>query len=265
MRTGFKIAMGIAAAIVLVIGGFGVGWLVWGRLLWAPGMMGGPVMWGNEQCANWGGASWRMGPGMMGRWQGPGMMYGGSGWNASEDCPMAQGYAPSTTGTIDMAEAQAAVEGYVRDLGYADLEIAELMEFEQNYYAIVREEGTGIGAMELLVDKVTGAVGPEMGPNMMWNAKYGMHHRSAMMGRTRATNTLSEAQALEAAQRWLDANRSGVTTEEHADPFYGYYTIHTVQDGRIEGMLSVHGTTGQVWYHNWHGAFLQMVEDDDHG
>ena len=31
MRTGFKIVMGIAAAIVLVIGGLGAGWLIWGR------------------------------------------------------------------------------------------------------------------------------------------------------------------------------------------------------------------------------------------
>jgi hypothetical protein len=56
-----------------------------------------------------------------------------------------------------------------------------------------------------------------------------------------------------------------VTTEEHADPFYGYYTIHTLADGEIEGMLSVHGSTGQVWYHNWHGGFLQMIEGEEHG
>jgi hypothetical protein len=31
-----------------------------------------------------------------------------------------------------------------------------------------------IGAMELLIDKPYGTVYPEPGPNMMWNAKYGM-------------------------------------------------------------------------------------------
>jgi hypothetical protein len=138
------------------------------------------------------------------------------------------------------------------------------MEFERNFYAIVRELDTGIGAMELLVDKWTGAVGPEMGPNMMWNARYGMHGRSGgVMGGTSEINTITSEAALEIAQRWLDARRPGVAVEQHADPFYGYYTIHTLQDGEIEGMLSVHGTTGQVWYHTWHGAFIQMIEEDE--
>jgi hypothetical protein len=118
--------------------------------------------------------------------------------------------------------------------------------------------------MELLVDKETGAVGPEMGPNMMWNARYGMHGRGGMMGGSTAVNTISDAEAAAIAQRWLDANRPGVAVEEHADPFYGYYTFHTQQDGEIEGMLSVHGTTGRIWYHTWHGAFVQMIESDGH-
>jgi hypothetical protein len=169
------------------------------------------------------------------------------------------------TNAIDIQDAQKAVEAYIKDLRYNELEIAELMEFEHNFYAIVRERDTGIGAMEVLVDKTTAAVGPEMGPNMMWNARYGMHRRGGMMGfQTSETNSLSEDQAVQSAQRWLDANRPGVTTEEHADPFYGYYTIHTMQDGEIEGMLSVHGTTGQIWYHTWHGDFRQMIEFEEH-
>jgi hypothetical protein len=169
--------------------------------------------------------------------------------------------------TIDIQGAQRAVETYVSDLGFDNLEIAELMEFEHNFYAIVREHDTGIGAMELLVDKTTAAVGPEMGPNMMWNARYGMHRRGGMMGGwTSETNSLSEAQALQSAQRWLDANLPGAVVEEHADPFYGYYTVHTMRDGEIEGMLGVHGTTGQVWYHSWHGRFEQMIEaHEEHG
>jgi len=84
-----------------------------------------------------------------------------------------------------------------------------------------------------------------------------------MMGEGDGINTLSPQEAVDIAQRWLDAYRPGFTAEEHADPFYGYYTLHTLQDGRIAGMLSVHGNTGQVWYHTWHGAFVQMVEVED--
>ncbi len=44
------------------------------------------------------------------------------------------------------------------------------MEFERNFYAIVAEEDTGIGAMELLIDRVSGVVGPEPGPNILYRA-----------------------------------------------------------------------------------------------
>ena len=224
-------------------------------------MMGGPgPLWSDAPCDEW-----NSGWGMMGRERGFGMMGRGSSWNTPQDCPATGTTLSRATRAIDIHDAQSAVEAYVKDLGSDDLEIAELMEFENNFYAIVRERDTGIGAMELLVDKATAAVGPEMGPNMMWNARYGMHRRGWMMGgQTSETNSVSEAQALENAQRWLDANRPGVVTEEHADPFYGYYTIHTMREGKIEGMLSVHGTTGQVWYHTWHGGFVQMIEGEEH-
>jgi len=53
------------------------------------------------------------------------------------------------------------------------------MQFESNYYAIVMEQSTGLGAFELLADPQTGAVFPEMGPNMMWNTKYSPMHKAA--------------------------------------------------------------------------------------
>jgi hypothetical protein len=187
---------------------------------------------------------------------------GGAGWGAWRTCPGPGVYPSPGAATIDIEQVQEAVEATIRQWGDDDLEIAELMEFEQNFYAIVRERDTGIGAMELLVDRTTGAVGPEIGPNMMWNARYGMHRGAGMMmGRTSEANAISPDRAVQIAQTWLDGNRPGVTAEEHADPFYGYYTIHTLADGEIGGMLSVHGTTGQVWYHSWHGDFVRMVEE----
>jgi hypothetical protein len=34
---------------------------------------------------------------------------------------------------------------------------------------LIKEKGTGIGALELLVNKTTGSDGYEPGPDMMWN------------------------------------------------------------------------------------------------
>ena len=205
-----------------------------------------------------------MRPGMMGGGDGATAPCTASGGWGCDGNPGRYGEASSSSSTLTIEDAHDAVERYIDSQGYSGLEIAEVMEFEHNFYAIVEETDAGIGAVELLVDKWTGELGPEMGPNMMWNTKYGMHGRGGMMGRTSGTDTLTSDEALDIAQRWLDVNRPGVTVEEHADPFYGYYTIHTLKDGEIEGMLSVHGSTGQVWYHTWHGAFVQMIEEEAH-
>jgi len=214
----------------------------------------------------WLGVTWtqgRWGYGMMG----PGMM--GSGWG---NVPYSEGYVAPGDGDVAspfdgaqdrLEEVREVIEGYVDRLGYTDLHVTEVMEFERNYYAIVAEEETGIGAMELLVDKSNGAVGPEPGPNMMWNAKYGMMGRGGMMGMMSGYSdgevVLSPDEAQDVAQRWLDANLPGRTAGE-PDPFYGYYTLHFLNDGEIEGMLSVHGSSGDVWYHSWHGDFIAMAE-----
>jgi hypothetical protein len=247
MKTIVYIGLGIVVAAALVLIGMTVGWALWGRQLWvAPGF--------------------GMGSGMMGRWSAPAApcASSGVGWGCGGGARGAWGATTQPSDALTIVEAHEAVERYVAELGYGNLEVAEVMEFEQNFYAIVREPDTGIGAMELLIDKQSGVVGPEVGPNMMWNTRYGMHGRGGgMMGGASETNTIAPEEALEIAQRWLDVNRPGATVEEHADPFYGYYTIHTLRDGKIEGMLSVRGTSGQVWYHTWHGEFIQMSGEAD--
>jgi hypothetical protein len=189
------------------------------------------------------------GPGMMG----PGMMGGTvGGWG---------GYDPEAR-QISIDEAATAVNRYLSAYYGENLVLVEVMEFAWNFYAEVEEEDTGIHAMELLVDKYSGQVFPEMGPNMMWNTKYGM--MTGYAGRTEATADMpiTVAEAEELAQQILSANLADFTVGE-AETFYGYYTMHTLKNGEIEGMLSVNGYSGAVWYHNWHGSFIQMEEFND--
>ena len=145
----------------------------------------------------------------------------------------------------------------------SDLTIKEIMEFSNNFYIRVQESSTGINAFELLVDRYSGRVMPEYGPNMMWNTKYGM--MNGMMGRSQGTPTadmpISAQNASEYAQTWLDANNPGAKIEE-PETFYGYYTLDVSRDGSTYGMLSVNGYKGDVWYHTWHGKFISMVEYD---
>ena len=137
------------------------------------------------------------------------------------------------------------------------LKVKEIMEFSNNFYVIAQEENTGVNAFELLVDRNTGSVGPEPGPNIMWNTKYGM--MGGYRGTPTASMPVSASKALEYAQNWLDMNMPGAKVEE-PETFYGYYTIDFSRNGDIYGMLSVNGYSGEVWYHTWHGQFIRMEE-----
>jgi hypothetical protein len=75
---------------------------------------------------------------------------------------------------------------------------------------------------------------------------------------TAATLTIADARSL--AQQWLDRNESGVKVETGGDAFPGYYTFETLKGGKITGMISVNATTGAVWPHWWHGAFIAKSE-----
>ncbi|MBM2825820.1 MAG: hypothetical protein HW402_1484 [Dehalococcoidales bacterium] len=197
-------------------------------------------------------------PGIAPYWGGGGMMGGGmmGGSYGGQ-------YNPNTK-PITLDQATEAVSRYLSTYGQ-NLVLTEVMEFAQNFYAEVEEKDTGIHAMELLIDRSTARVYPEMGPNMMWNTKYGQMTRMMgnQYGRSQPTTnmTVSPEQAKKLAQAWLDINLRGVTVAE-ADTFYGYYTLHTLKDGQITGMLSVNGANGAIWYHTWHGSFIDMKELD---
>ncbi|MFQ3555987.1 hypothetical protein QZN11_04140 [Streptomyces gramineus] len=124
------------------------------------------------------------------------------------------------------------------------------MQFSRNFYAELKTS-SGRLATEVLVNPLDGAVQIEYGPAMMWNTDYGMYHGDP--GRVR----VPAAQARSIAQQWLRSQGTGLTAGE-PDSFPGYYTLHTLKSGKITGMLSVNATTGQVWYHNWHGTFVSM-------
>lgn len=207
-------------------------------------------------------------------------------WNNSSYGPnMMSSYNYNTANitplTID--QVKTAATKYLEDVNNSDLEVAEIMTFDNNGYAIIKEASTGIGAFELLVDPVSQVAYPEHGPNMMWNIKYsGLNHENMMgkngygmmggygntmmQGWSNTTTldltlemTVAPEQAVEYAQQHLDANIIGASAE-HPMQFYGYYTLDFEKDGKVAGMLSVNGYSGQVFLHTWHGAFIEETE-----
>jgi len=185
---------------------------------------------------------------------------------------------------ISFDEAVARFQDYIASTGNKDLALLEVMEFENNFYAIVYEKSTGMKAFELLIWKQTpssqtmggmgmsgnmmhrgmiaGVVTPEPGPNMMWNTRYGImrgmmevNWQSSASGQMR----LAEQDARSIAEGYLSQRFPGAHPEGIAR-FYGYYTIDFERDDRNIGMLSVNGYSGDVWYHSWHGGFIQEKE-----
>ncbi len=220
---------------------------------------------------NAGGAQDRYGPGMMG---------GGRGWDGSRGSrsagpSMMGGYipdsdlAPADGERLTLDEAVEVAEAYAAQYS-DDLEVAEVMEFDNHFYAEIVESETGVGAIEILIDPLTAAGYPEPGPNMMWNTKYGHMgggRGPGMMGGWRTAPsgemTITPEEALDAAQDYLDAEGLDLTVGDEAEAFYGYYTIHTMTDGEVVGMLSVNGYTGEVWLHTWHGTFAGMTGEHE--
>ena len=202
---------------------------------------------------------------------------------------MVDRFSGSNGTTISMDQAQQSVRSFIDRTGNKDLQIDELMQFDHNFYGLVKERSTGIGAFEVLVNKHSGSVSFEPGPDMMWNTKYSIMGRMGItggawmggfgtggsgmggpatggpgmsgegtggVGTTDSGMTVTGDRATQIAQSWLD-RQGGGSSAGMADTFHGYYTLHFQRAGQIAGMLSVNGSSGQVWFHSWHGRFIQ--------
>lgn len=156
----------------------------------------------------------------------------------------------------DLADADRAAGRFASGWG---LHVGEVMRFSNGYYAQLLD-GHGKGATEVLIEPGSGRVQQEFGPAMMWNTAYGM----MPVGTHPGGAAVSPDQSVRIADRWLSDHRTGLRAAE-PERFPGYYTLHTLRGAKIVGMLSVNPTTGRVWYHTWHGRFIQMQERPDRG
>ena len=163
--------------------------------------------------------------------------------------------------------------------GFDGYRVADVMAFVNNDYIAI-ESSTGDDAFELLAAPGAGWLMLEP-PSLMWNTRYGMveswntnlsgtGEMARLMGGARAegnwedwygeggAKVASAADAAAVAGAWLAMKRPGEKVDDStARAFPGYYTIVTVDpDGEPAGMISVNASTGEVWYHGWHGGYL---------
>jgi len=186
---------------------------------------------------------------------------------------------------LDMDTLNHEVEAYL-DAYDANLTIGDIFVFDDSdYYYSIIELDTGMGAMELLVDPFTGYIFPEGGPNMMWNLKYGSHNGGSMMGggmmsrpgmmgyeqdeylgfdrNYDGVNDLTADEAYNEARDYLSRYGDHLSVSDDYHEFYGYFTYHVLKDGVADGMLSVNGFNGDVWYHDWHGELIEIIDSHE--
>jgi len=244
-----------------------------GGMMGNGGMMGQSAQPSQEQCNQMGMMMNMMGgTGSMGNMMAGGMMTGGMMNTTGSFGPgkgMMGAWAPPATlapaagKTLTLDQATAIATAYVAAWNNKTaLKIGDVMQFSNHFYSEAVETDTSRGAFEFLIDPTTGTVYAEPGPNMMWNLRYGA--MGSAMGISQPTNdgdkmSITPDQAVKNAQDYLDKTLAGSKVEAKPLAFYGFYTLDILRDGKVAGMLSVNGFTGQVWLHQWHGDFVAIT------
>jgi hypothetical protein len=136
----------------------------------------------------------------------------------------------------------------------AGLHPGEVMWFDNGFYVELKDSA-GKPATEVIVDPRTGTVSSEPGPAMMWNTRFGMMRQAGS-----STGLVNSTKARGIATSWLTTNRPG-TTIKSIDAYPGYFTLDLQRNSVVSGMMSVNASTGAVWYHTWHGAFIAMEDN----
>ena len=205
------------------------------------GMMGGQGVNGYA-----GGYGMMGGQGANGYGGGYGMM--GGGYNA-------QSLGVNlTNGEVAISDQAVAIaKAYIQKLNQ-DVVVAELHEFSNGYEVELKEGKTGAKAYEVMVYKNGGQIIAEMGPNIMWNTKYGPMN----WGNTGVV-TVREEQATKSAQEFVTKMGQGYSIGK-AELAPGYYEFMVQKDGKDYAELDVNGYTGQVWFENWQGPILKTID-----
>ena len=128
--------------------------------------------------------------------------------------------------------------------------------------------GSGMmgGSSGMMGGSTTGAMGSS---GMMGGSSGMMGGSSGMMGGAggptwtpsagTVSGPISADQALTIARGWLSTRDPSLTIRD-ADSFPGYFTMETLRDGKVHGMLSVNASTGALWDHWWHGTYVAIAE-----
>jgi len=200
-----------------------------------PGQMPGPGP----------GPGGHMGGGMGSGMKGAGSMVSGMMGNTISD-----GFLDALNPLTSADQARAAIEAFITSSN-SSLQISEMWEYGTLYKAELSDT-TGAMAFDLVADKFTGVVMPEMGMSMMLNASYGKSmYKTSTFGRTLK---VTPDQATSYAQAFVDNN--GLEYKLGTPEIYpGYYKFHTTIGSTADfgPDIMVSGYNGGVWMNTLFG------------
>jgi hypothetical protein len=152
--------------------------------------------------------------------------------------------------TVD--QANTAFQAFISSTG-SSLSVGGIWEYDNAYKAEIVDTN-GARAFDLLADKFTGVVTPDMGFSMMMNASYSKGlYKKYKFGKS---FSVTPEQATTIAQDFVTNNNLGYTLGTPVT-YPGYYKFHT-QNGPILGMdIMVNGYNGGIWMSTLLGAPLQ--------
>ena len=192
------------------------------------------------------------GGGHMGGGTGHGMVGAGNIIPEMRGNVISYGYLQIINPLTTPEEARAAVQSFLNRAN-SILQISELWEYSSVYKAELSDTN-GAKAFDVIANKFTGVVMPEMGMSMMLNASYGKSfYKKHATGRNLK---ITPDQAQSYAQIFIDNNALGYILGI-PETYPGYYKFHTTTNGGGFGMdIMVNGYHGSIWMDTWLGLPL---------
>jgi len=194
--------------------------------------------------------------GQMGGGMGSGMVGAGGMVSGMMGNTMSHGYLDVFSPLTDSGDAEDAIQAFLVSSN-SNLKISELWEYETAYVAELSDVN-GAKAFDLIADKFTGAVTPEMGLSMMMNASYG-RSLYKMSGFKKNLN-LTPEEATTIAGDFVTDNLLGYTLGL-PETYPGYYKFHTTITGSTNpGMdIMVGGYNGGIWMNTLLGVPIRKI------
>jgi hypothetical protein len=190
-------------------------------------------------------------PGQMGGGMGSGMTGAGSMVSRMMANTISEGDLNTLNSITSPAEAHAAIQAFI-GASSSTLQISELWEYGTAYKAEL-SDSTGAMAFDMIVDKFTGAVGPEMGLSMMMNASYGNGIYKTPKFAKKLTVTAEQATAI--AQNFVNNNGLGYTLGT-PEVYPGYYKFHATDSHGFGLEIMVNGYNSAIWMNSLLGIPL---------